>query len=124
MSGESRTDHMELRFTSDPRLLCVARASVRRFVELAGFQEQGAENIVLAVDEAITNVIRHGYSGRSGEPIELELMSDHLEDDDLLEMVNAGLIPMVVVDNHKAEFWAQIFNEIRLHTYIAANEGR
>ena len=37
---------------------------------------------------------------------------DHLEDDDLMEMVNAALLPMVVVDSHKAEFWAQIFENI------------
>jgi membrane-bound lytic murein transglycosylase MltF len=57
------------------------------------------------------------------EPITLELMSDYLEDDDLLEMVNAGLIPIVVVDNHMAEFWAQIFDELTLHQDIAINEG-
>jgi len=43
---------------------------------------------------------------------------DHLEDEDLLEMVNAGLIPMVVIDSHKGKFWAQIFNKITLHPEI------
>lgn len=57
------------------------------------------------------------------EPVELEIMSDYLEDDDLLEMVNAGLIPIVVVDNHMAEFWAQIFDDLTLHKDIAVNEG-
>jgi hypothetical protein len=28
-------------------------------------------------------------------------------------MVNAGLVRLVVVDDHKAEFWAQIFPKIR-----------
>jgi len=27
-------------------------------------------------------------------------------------MVNVGLIPMIVIDSHKGEFWAQIFNNI------------
>ena len=32
-----------------------------------------------------------------------------LEDEDLIEMVNAGLIPFIVVDKHKADFWKQVF---------------
>ncbi len=37
-------------------------------------------------------------------------------------MVNAGLLPMVVVDSHKAEFWAQIF-DIELHHDLAVRAG-
>lgn len=54
---------------------------------------------------------------------ELIAADENLEDADLLEMVNAGLIPMIVIDNHKAEFWAQIFDGIRLHPEIAVNRG-
>ena len=57
------------------------------------------------------------------DPINFEIMSDYLEDDGLLEMVNAGLISIVVVDNHMAEFWAQIFDDLTLHQDIAINEG-
>jgi membrane-bound lytic murein transglycosylase MltF len=45
------------------------------------------------------------------------------EDEDLLEMVNAGLIPMLVMDNHKAQFWTQIFDEIRVHPDISVRTG-
>lgn len=47
----------------------------------------------------------------------------YLEDGDLLEMVNAGLIPMVIVDSHKAEFWKEIFDNIQVHTDISINSG-
>ena len=73
MRQELDQDQIQLRFTSDPRLLCVARASVRRFVELAGFSGKRAEDIVLAVDESLTNVIRHCYGGRANEAIVLDL---------------------------------------------------
>ncbi len=56
-------------------------------------------------------------------PVDLAIASEHLEDSDLLEMVNAGLVPMIVIDNHKAEFWAQVFDDIRLHPEIAVNRG-
>jgi membrane-bound lytic murein transglycosylase MltF len=56
-------------------------------------------------------------------PIKLTLADENLEDEDLLEMVNAGLIPMIVVDSHKAQFWAQIFDDLKVHPTIAVNTG-
>ena len=44
-------------------------------------------------------------------PVDIQLAAENLEDDDLLEMVNAGLIPTTVVDNYLAEFWKQVFTE-------------
>ena len=56
-------------------------------------------------------------------PVRLKLAPETLEDEDLLEMVNAGLVRLVVVDDHKAEFWAQIFPKIRLHPDVAVRTG-
>ena len=38
-------------------------------------------------------------------------------------MVNAGLIPYVIVDSHKAKFWAKIFKNITVREDIAVNRG-
>ena len=46
-----------------------------------------------------------------------------MEDEDLLEMVNAGLLPLAVVDDHKAAFWAQIFTDITLRKDLIVNHG-
>jgi membrane-bound lytic murein transglycosylase MltF len=43
----------------------------------------------------------------------------NLEDDDLLEMVNAGLIPAIVVDSYLAEFWNKVFTNITVHDTVA-----
>lgn len=60
----------------------------------------------------------------TGEPeMILHLADEYLEDEDLLEMVNAGLIPMIIIDDHKGEFWAQIFDNITLHPDIPVNTG-
>ncbi len=56
-------------------------------------------------------------------PLRLRAADERLEDFDLLQMVDAGLIPAVVVDSHKAEFWAQVFDNIQVHDDIAVNEG-
>jgi membrane-bound lytic murein transglycosylase MltF len=57
------------------------------------------------------------------EQIKIVAASEFLEDSDLLEMVNAGLIPMVVVDDNKARFWGSIFEEVNLYPEIAVNSG-
>jgi len=46
-----------------------------------------------------------------------------LEDEDLIEMLNAGLIPLIVVDKHKALFWLQVFPKISVHEEIAVRTG-
>ncbi len=46
-----------------------------------------------------------------------------LEDEDLLEMVNAGLIPMIFIDSHKGELWAKVFDMITLHRRIKFKEN-
>ena len=55
--------------------------------------------------------------------IKLIPVDDSLEDEDLLEMVNAGLMPMIVMDSHKAHFWAQIFEKIKVHPEISVRSG-
>jgi membrane-bound lytic murein transglycosylase MltF len=66
----------------------------------------------------------NGELERAGKPpVRLRLAPENLEDEDLLEMVNAGLVRLVVVDSHKAEFWAQVLPRIRLHSSVAVRTG-
>lgn len=60
-------------------------------------------------------------SGRS--PIRLTAASEVFEDEDLLELLQAGVIPMIVMDNHKAQFWQQIFDNIKVHGNIHVRSG-
>jgi membrane-bound lytic murein transglycosylase MltF len=56
-------------------------------------------------------------------PVALREVPGNLEDDDLLEMVNAGLIPTVVVDNYLAEFWKKVFTSLTVHDTVAVRTG-
>lgn len=56
-------------------------------------------------------------------PMQLVLLPDALEDEDVLEMVNAGLLPIVVVDDWKAAMWAQILPDIKVRQDLAVREG-
>ena len=55
--------------------------------------------------------------------MKIKLADEYLEDEDLLEMMNAGLIPMIVIDSHKGHFWSQIFTHLTLHPDIKVRTG-
>jgi membrane-bound lytic murein transglycosylase MltF len=48
-------------------------------------------------------------------PARIAKLPDALEDEDKLEMLNAGLLEIVVVDDWKARMWAQVLPAIRVH---------
>ena len=56
-------------------------------------------------------------------PVDIQLASESLEDDDLLEMVNAGLIPAIVVDNYLADFWKRVLPKLNVHHTVALRTG-
>ena len=61
---------------------------------------------------------------KSGKPeVVITKASPYLEDEDLMEMVAVGLIPITVVDNYLARFWSKIFKDIRLHPKIKLRKG-
>ncbi len=63
---------------------------------------------------------------KSGKrPVTIVDASEQLEDEDLLEMVNAELMPATVVDNHVAELWAKVFDHIRVNDgAVLREQGR
>jgi membrane-bound lytic murein transglycosylase MltF len=59
-----------------------------------------------------------------GKPaIVIDEAPDVLEDDDVLEMVNAGLVPITVVDDYLAGFWSKVFTNIKVRSDIAVRSG-
>ena len=54
---------------SNPKWLSVARAAVERLAEVLGFPVEQCRSITRAVDEALTNIVRHSYSNRFDQPI-------------------------------------------------------
>ncbi len=71
----SRRDaHLEV--ASDPKFLCCVRALVRTYLNVLGFSPDRAEDVVLALDEACANAIRHSYQGRTDQRLELDFSTD------------------------------------------------
>jgi membrane-bound lytic murein transglycosylase MltF len=56
-------------------------------------------------------------------PVRVVAADENLEDEDILEMLNANLIPATIVDSHIATFWKQIFDNIELHPDVRVREG-
>jgi len=56
-------------------------------------------------------------------PVKLVLVPDALEDEDMMEMVNAGLLPIIVVDDWKAMMWSKALPKLVLHDKLALREG-
>jgi membrane-bound lytic murein transglycosylase MltF len=48
-------------------------------------------------------------------PVKIVLADENLEDEDILEMMNAGIVDTTVVDSYLATFWQQIFTNLRPH---------
>src|SRR3977135_3310419 len=68
VSRSSLLLRMELR--SNPEMLCVVRNALGQLAATLGFSEPDCRAVVLAVDEALTNIIRHAYLGDAERPIE------------------------------------------------------
>ena len=62
---------LKLELQSNPELLCAVRGAVERLTEKMGFPEPECRSVTRAVDEAMTNIIRHAYGNQPDQPIEL-----------------------------------------------------
>ena len=65
--------HIEIRLVSDPIYLSGARELVSSVARRLGFDDLQCSKIALAVDEALCNIIRHGYDRAPDKPIWIRL---------------------------------------------------
>ena len=56
-------------------------------------------------------------------PAKLVLVPDALEDEDMMEMLNAGLLEAIVVDDWKARIWAQVLPKIKVNDQATVRTG-
>ena len=62
---------------------------------------------------------------KSGKPpMNITLLPDALEDEDAMEMVNAGLLGIIIVDDWKARLWAQVLPRLKVRDdLVISGEG-
>ena len=56
-------------------------------------------------------------------PVRIIPANEWLESEDLLEMVNAGLIQATVVDRYLAELWQPLFNDMKITSVVIHDQG-
>jgi membrane-bound lytic murein transglycosylase MltF len=56
-------------------------------------------------------------------PVIIKEAPEALEDDDLLEMVNAGLVEITIVDDYMVDFWSHVFPDVRPQKSAAVRTG-
>ncbi len=72
--------------------------------------------------EHLANLNRD-FRERGLAPVKIQPTDELLEVGDILEMVNAGLVPATIVDNSLAELYAQVLGKLKIHGDIAINSG-
>jgi len=63
------------------------------------------------------------FRKRGFEPVNIVQADELLEAGDILEMVNAGLVPATVVDNALAKLYGRVLDDLEIHDDIAINTG-
>ena len=56
-------------------------------------------------------------------PIRIEAVNESLEDEDLIEMVDTGLLPWAVVDDYKPQMWREVFTRVTVRDDLVLREG-
>jgi membrane-bound lytic murein transglycosylase MltF len=66
----------------------------------------------------------NGRFKKEGKPaLKLVHVPDALEDEDMMEMLNAGLLQAIVVDDWKAKMWAQILPGVKVNEKAVVRES-
>lgn len=61
--------------------------------------------------------------GKAGlDELGIRQVDEILEDEDLMEMVAADLLPATVVDEYKADLWLKIFKDLKIHRDVALRD--
>ena len=110
-------------FTNKVRELLVtgpAAPQVKSLEDLAG-----QEIIVPAASSYFESIaeVNKKFVSEGLEKIRVTPSDPRLEIEDILEMINAGLLPMTIADDHRLNLWAQVFDGLTVHDSIALREN-
>jgi membrane-bound lytic murein transglycosylase MltF len=63
------------------------------------------------------------FAKRGLKPAVVVPAPEEFEDEDLLEMAAAGLVKVLIVDNHKAWFWQRVIPSLKVYPNVALRKG-
>lgn len=56
-------------------------------------------------------------------PIKIKKIPEQLRDEEIIEMLNAGLIQITIMDDYQAKLWSKVYKQIVLHPNIVLKEN-
>jgi len=59
----------------------------------------------------------------SKPPVNIKFVDETLEDDDILQMVDAGVYGITVVDKHTVDFWSQVYDRVKVREDLVLRSG-
>jgi len=68
-------------------------------------------------------LLNDSFRARKIAPMRIRDLPEDIEDEDLLEMVSAGIVPFAVVDQHKAQVWGNVFPALKMRPDLVINAG-
>jgi membrane-bound lytic murein transglycosylase MltF len=69
------------------------------------------------------NALNATLAAKGKKPVTIKLAPEALETEDILEMINAGLVKITIADTYLARFWKQILPGLVLHDSVAVRTG-
>ena len=129
MAGTTVTDNRQVGvdFTnpvSKPlKEVLITGPSAPRLVSLADLSDQ---TVYLRLSSSYAESVRKLSQTlvEQGEaPIRIEAVDESLEDEDLIEMVDTGLLPWAVVDDYKPQMWREVFTRVTVRDDLVLREG-
>jgi membrane-bound lytic murein transglycosylase MltF len=72
--------------------------------------------------ESLTT-LNERFASEGKPPVKLTPAPEELEDEDLMEMANAGLVDLLVVDNYKAWFWQRVWPKLKIYPTVTLRRG-
>ena len=68
---------LKLKITSHTSNLMLVRDFIADAAKNFGFDDENINKIIMAVDEACTNIIKHAYGSQPGQPIDIAVTTDN-----------------------------------------------
>jgi membrane-bound lytic murein transglycosylase MltF len=93
---------------------------------LGGLDDLAGQEIFVRTSSSYYESLKHlneEFLNSSRKPMNLLPADESFEDEDLLEMANAGLVSFIVVDEHKAVAWEPVFENVKLYPDVAVRTG-
>ncbi len=98
----------------------------KQYAAVSSFADLGGKEVYvnpLTVDQAGLQKVNDSLQKAGKAPIAIKVADKNLTEDDLIQMVNAGLIPATVTRTQRAELWTQVLPNLKLHPELVVASG-